>query len=112
MKQLITFNTAKLAKQKGYDQLENHFYYDDGTLDNGDGDCEFICLNHNLYERHYSAPTTQDLARWLKINENCNEEQIVLILNETPDNPQSLRLTNLTDKPLTLRKNERAIRKF
>ena len=69
MKNLISFEVAKLAKEKGYDLLENKYYIQhrdgDVVLDNGDGDCEFVCLNHNKYDNYYSAPTKEDYQKWL-----------------------------------------------
>lgn len=68
--QLITFETAKLAKEKGFDLLVNEFYYVDGkgvvTKDNGDGDSEYICLNHNKYPYYHSAPNQFLLQKWLR----------------------------------------------
>lgn len=65
--ELITFETAKLAKELGFD-LKTNFYYDEkGVLDNGDGDIEYIELNHNKYNL-YSAPTNKLLEDWLKQN--------------------------------------------
>lgn len=63
---LVDFETAKLAKEKGFDLKTNYFYYNDGVLDQGDGDTEHISLNHNKYDRHYSAPTQYLLQKWLR----------------------------------------------
>ena len=65
----IQFETAKLAKLKGYNLPENTYYiqHKDGevNIDNGDGDSEFICLDHNKYDDYYSAPAQSDLQKWL-----------------------------------------------
>lgn len=63
---LIKFKTAVLAKEKGYDVPVNNYYDEISGLDNGDGDCEFICLNHNKYEKLHSAPTLWELHEWLR----------------------------------------------
>lgn len=67
---LVTFETAELAKEKGFDLLVNDYYCIDAkgkiTKDNGDGDSEYICLNHNKYPKYYSAPTQSLLQKWLR----------------------------------------------
>lgn len=65
--QLISFKTAKLAKEKGFDYCVNNYYWiDENSLDCGDGDCEFACLNHNKYDDLYSAPNQTELQKWLR----------------------------------------------
>lgn len=67
MEALISFKTAKLAKEKGFNCPTNYFYYkDENDLDIGDGDIEFIEINHNAYDNFYSVPTQSILAKWLK----------------------------------------------
>lgn len=66
---LVLPQTAKLAKEKGFNQKVNFYYYqnkDKFELDNGDGDNEFICLNHNEYDGYFSAPTQSQLQTWLR----------------------------------------------
>ena len=71
--QLISFKTAKLAKEKGFDYCVNNYYWiDENSLDCGDGDCEFACLNHNKYDDLYSAPNQTELQKWLRENHNIN----------------------------------------
>ena len=62
----ILLLTAKLAKEKGFNKETNYFYYKNDGLDNGDGDNDFICLNHNQYENYFSAPTQSELQAWLR----------------------------------------------
>ena len=67
--ELIDFELAELAKQKGFDRPTLYHYYKDDkgevSLDNGDGDNEFIYLNSNAYDNLYSAPTLYGLQQWL-----------------------------------------------
>lgn len=65
--QLIKFKTAQLAKKKGFDIPVNNYYDRISGLDNGDGDCEFINLNHNKYDELHSAPTQSTLQTWLRV---------------------------------------------
>lgn len=67
MENLIDFKTAKIAKEQGFDKLCNYFYYKDGVLDQGDGDNEHICLDHNRYHDLFSAPTVQEYEEWLEV---------------------------------------------
>lgn len=75
--QLITFETAKLAKEKGFKELCFNFYNKEAELkspylENGSSsdtefrvDLEDLLENYNLYEK-YSAPTQSLLAKWLR----------------------------------------------
>jgi len=67
--QLITFDTAKLAKEKGFDIAVNNVYQDGNTrspyfreLHNFNGDDEMD---------YYSAPTQSLLQRWLWEKHKC-----------------------------------------
>lgn len=74
--QVIPFKTAKLAKEKGFNWPTNYFYYkNEKDLDRGDGDTDFIDINHNAYDDFYSAPTMSTLAKWLK-KEYLTEEEL------------------------------------
>jgi len=59
----VSIEIAKLLKKKGFDEKVN-LYYDKYGLDNGDGDSETICINHNQYEGLISAPTIADVVDW------------------------------------------------
>lgn len=71
--QLIEFETAKLAKEKGFDELIMTLYVCDPTVRlakaNNSGR-----TNSNYIEREnylvYSAPTQSILQRWLRENHN------------------------------------------
>ena len=77
--QYVSFETAKLAKEKGFDEEINSFYV---TVEGG---CTYLCftsffgwmkdtynnceleeLNSKCDERYLSAPTQSLLARWLR----------------------------------------------
>lgn len=65
----ISFETAKLAREKGFNLPTNDYYYVEKNKiisDNGDGDNEFICLNHNFYDNYFSAPYQSSLQKWLR----------------------------------------------
>lgn len=77
--QLITFETAKLAKEKGFKEPTLHYFYKDKLntpyLENGSStDVEFRVDLEDLYEFHnteYSkdraaAPTQSLLQKWLR----------------------------------------------
>jgi hypothetical protein len=85
--QLITFETAKLAKEKGFDWKVNQNFMetDDGNFhpDCGDGDSEMMVLNHNAYARMYSRPTQSLLQKWLR------EKHDVFIGIEEGTNPSN-----------------------
>lgn len=75
--QLISFETAKLAKERGFDLAVNNYFIimDDNIIeDNGDGDIEYICLNHNKYDNYYSRPTQSLLQKWLREVHNIHIE--------------------------------------
>jgi hypothetical protein len=62
--QYITFETAKLAKEKGFDEPCNR-YYEDGFIHEN----RFFLLNNNskiMSKTSCSAPTQSLLARWLR----------------------------------------------
>lgn len=66
---LIDLETAKEAKKKGFDWPVNDYFIvigDKVTEDNGDGDCEFVWLNHNKYKNYYSRPTVELYQQWVK----------------------------------------------
>lgn len=63
MEQLISYETAKLAKEKGYKKLCDFSYDDDGVLT---GNCE------QAY--NYVAPTQSLLQKWLREVHNIHIE--------------------------------------
>lgn len=60
--QLISFDTAKLAKEKGFNYQCNRFYFHDkelGFMLGGE-------INSNLQLKNTSAPTQSLLQKWLR----------------------------------------------
>ena len=92
--QLIEFNTAKLAKEKGFDLKSNHFYDTDGTLlfttfslGRGiEGGTEVIEVeeikNFNSFEDRVSAPTQSLLAKWLREVHNIHVDVMSHNIND------------------------------
>jgi hypothetical protein len=64
--QLITFETAKLAKEKGFDWIksDNKWYEDNGNLD-----FSFQGYHENT-ENKITAPTQSLLQKWLREEHN------------------------------------------
>ena len=56
----ISFEVAKLLKEKGFDEPVNCFYFINGTFTNN-----AFCTK-NSYTRHYAAPTLQMAMKWLR----------------------------------------------
>lgn len=84
----ISFKTAKLAKEKGFKQLCNFSYDEDGVLT---GNCEQVY--------NYVAPTQSLLQTWLRekhqiiitINTDCTAEpKYVYEINVFKGNPRNL----------------------
>ncbi len=91
--QLITFETAKLAKEKGFNELVTHFFYNDTKfhtpstyLEKSDSSLkldffEDLMSNFNKSNDYISAPTQSLLQKWLRevynieIEINCFTEQ-------------------------------------
>tara|TARA_R110000850_G_scaffold34024_2_gene92267 strand:- start:6352 stop:6720 length:369 start_codon:yes stop_codon:yes gene_type:complete len=70
--ELITFSTAKLAKEKGFRELCKYGYGKKGELRWFDEDANF-----NFYKGTYvqlSAPTQSLLQRWLRDEKNISVE--------------------------------------
>lgn len=64
---IVSFETARLAKTIGFKNPVNKFYYKHKNhWDQGDGDSEVACLNHNEYEHYYSAPDILEMHNWLQ----------------------------------------------
>lgn len=67
--QLISFETAKLAKEKGFDIEVLNAYRSDGSIFSGAEGEDNDIYNHNLWD-FYSAPTQSLLQRWLREKHN------------------------------------------
>ena len=66
--QLVSFKTAKLAKEKGFNELETHI----GTAYSQLGD---LCVNTGATNQ-FEAPTQSLLQKWLREKHNINVEVI------------------------------------
>lgn len=56
----VSFEVAKLLKEKGFDEPVNCFYFINGTFSNNTFDTK------NSYTRHYAAPTFHMTMKWLR----------------------------------------------
>jgi hypothetical protein len=71
----VSFEVAKILKQKGFDWKVFHFYDEEGHLKHREGDC-YSLYNWNYPTKdecgsHYcSAPTLQMACRWLREEHN------------------------------------------
>lgn len=65
--QLVSFETAKLAKEKGFDLLTEYYYYNgkEGYATK-QGINKARPLNRNIYDFQYTAPTQSLLQKWLR----------------------------------------------
>jgi hypothetical protein len=83
--QLVTFDTAKLAKEKGFDESCND-YYDFNKKIQGFAYYEFDRENSNLKtslaNAKYSAPTQSLLQRWLREVHNIYVNVNPITLND------------------------------
>lgn len=60
--EIVTFEVAKLAKEKGFNVPTAEFYNDDGNIG-----CYPRAFNHNEFpDGDYAAPTQSLLQRWLR----------------------------------------------
>lgn len=60
--EIVTYEVAKLAKEKGFDVPTAEFYNDDGNIG-----CYPRAFNHNEFpDGDYAAPTQSLLQRWLR----------------------------------------------
>jgi hypothetical protein len=63
--QLISFKTAKLAKEKGFNEQVLDCYNTDGDLYGGNTE-HILFKNKQLLETFYSAPTQSFLQKWFR----------------------------------------------
>ena len=69
MEELITFETAKLAKEKGFPQNKKRMigkYREDGNIQRG-GPCAAVCDTNKEW---FNAPTQSLLQKWLREKHN------------------------------------------
>lgn len=80
MNNLVDFEVAQKLKSLGFNNSVNNFFYEDGVLDNGDGDNEFICINHNCYIGYTSCPTIEEMFEWLHSTSDENVDEFIKFL--------------------------------
>jgi len=92
--QLISFKTAKLAKEKGFDKLVYACYNNSTALENlnniwscgceGGMHLEEWYYNYNAYPHNtlYSAPTQSLLQKWLREEHNLSIEIACTIIKD------------------------------
>lgn len=77
----VSFETAKLLKEKGFDVYVSSFYDDDGKFSRKEAD-----WNWNIGSR-YSAPTLQMVMKWLREEKGI---AVIPILSGILDNEEFL----------------------
>tara|TARA_R110002012_G_C11226492_1_gene563360 strand:+ start:39 stop:455 length:417 start_codon:yes stop_codon:yes gene_type:complete len=74
--ELISFETAKLAKEKGFDiEVLNHYYSTEGMNTGNGKDCDMFMddvKNSEIEPDEYSAPTQSFLQKWLREKYNLH----------------------------------------
>lgn len=75
--QYVTFEVAKLLKEKGFDWKVFHFYDENGHLKHREGDCYSLYnwnypTNDEYGSQYCSAPTQQMACRWLREEHNIH----------------------------------------
>ena len=70
--QIVSFEVAKLAKEKGFDELVTHWYSRKGVLNVSmwDGEPDVIVLGKHKHSLSITAPTQSLLQRWLREEHN------------------------------------------
>lgn len=75
MESIVSFEEAVALKKEGFNLPTNAYYYIDYQggikIDVGDGDYEFIVLDHNKYDDCFSAPTIKDAKFFRRLK--CNK---------------------------------------
>ena len=65
--QLISFETAIIAKEKGFDVKTERFYNEQlKSLGYYSSNEDTSAKNHNIYKENFSAPTQSLLQKWLR----------------------------------------------
>lgn len=65
--ELITYSTAKLAKEKGFN-IRTHYVWINRP---GEPKCRKVDITLDLLDNEYNAPTQSLLQRWLREKHNC-----------------------------------------
>jgi hypothetical protein len=68
---LITFEIAKLAKEKGFNWPVNFYWYNNKPNDWHESDNDYL-FNENEESDHISRPTQSLLQKWLREVKNCD----------------------------------------
>lgn len=84
----VSFETAKLMKEKGF-RCDTFYYYDK------DGDLLFSAWKTNDCKNEFDAPTLQMVMKWLRKNFNLNPVPYALSLGWAFD------IFNLSDRDIT-----------
>jgi hypothetical protein len=69
----VSFETAKLLREKGFNE-KVICYYDDGGSLNLNKFVEFQCCNQGYGSGIFAAPTLQMAIKWLRIEHNLSVE--------------------------------------
>ena len=78
----VSFETAKLLKEKGFDERTEFLYEKSKTFNNGNHKLiESYSLNKELLPECYSAPTQSLVMRWLR-----ETQKIVICINMLNEN--------------------------
>jgi len=82
----ISFETAKLAKEKGFKEKVNYSFVDLSSFDSGIDRAQYMhSQNHNEKGHRYSCPSQSLLQKWLREE----HEIIVFAQHETIDDAES-----------------------
>lgn len=73
----VSFETARLIKEKGFNE-KVICYYDDGGSLNLNKFVEFQCCNQGYGSSVFAAPTLQMVCKWLREVHNINIEVFVI----------------------------------
>ena len=75
----VSFETAKLLKEKGFECATLHYYYDK------DGDLLFSAWRVDASKNEFGAPTLQMVMKWLR---EVHKIHISVMIGFDVDNPQ------------------------
>ena len=86
----VSFETAKLLKEKGFNE-EVICYYDDGGSLNLNKFVEFQCCNEGYGSGVFAAPTLQNAMKWLREVHHIHTEICLYKTNESDVEPMKSR---------------------
>lgn len=67
----VTFEQAKLLKEKGFDEPTNYYYYVDGKINTQkDKYHKGRLVDRNIYEHQYAVPEQWMVIEWLRVVHN------------------------------------------